>query len=945
MGIQHHCFRTWPSVVVIAIAMVASVQRTHAQGTLVASYPFEGNANDGSGNNHHGTVYGATLATDRFGNPNSAYAFDGGDWIEVPHAADLTFDGNDVFTINAWVKACEDQAEFAGIVAKGPTDTYIPGYQLVVRDELPEGLITRNGNDYVGVLGTKRILDSTWHMLTLIVDAPGSVVRMYVDGKLSATNTGSGIDPSADNFANLFIGKERNSTRYAKGAIDDVAIFDYALTDATIADLFGEGGWPFDAGSGSLEIATPDGTSYCRAGSVRLIASGSLRYRWTPATGLSNPNIANPIASPTVTTTYTVTGLREDFPCGTTLSAQVTITVGNLLLDLGPSRTLCNGGSAQIGAIPSGGTPPYQYSWSPATGLSDPTVAQPTASPTSTTEYIVTVTDAEGCIGRDTIVVEVAPLSVTASATALDFGELEGCAASADSIVTVTNNGTAPLDLGNVVVTGTGYSLVSVVPRAIGPGETAVITVRFAPGSSGVSAGRLEIHSTPCDANLVVDLTGSRSAISATVSRSLVDFGLDTTCSTIRRDTTIVITNLGTSPLTIAPAVVKAPFSVVDPFLPIVLAPGDSITITIRSEPAAGGTYDDEVLFPVGSGECNDTLRVRLTHRVVGAALSIDGQSDYGSHLPGAVVDGRQTVTNTGFATTRVDSIIVAPPFTIVSTTPTLPALLAPGDSIVVLTRYTASSSRDTADLEVFTSLPCVVRSGIQLSGGGDERAYCRIYITEHRAPSGALVDIPLLIDSSNALKPAGAYRFRATIAFDRTLLYPEPTVSMSDSAMIRRVTINGTRKDNSDVLAVIPMTALLGRVDSTVLAIESFEWIEPLAAVSITKQDGLFVLDPNCPEGGDRHYFNTGALILRPIAPNPVADNAVAEFNLVENGHTRLLVIDHRGQVAMTLLDAEASAGSRAVALDVAALSPGAYLLVLETPTQIRSQRFEVVR
>ena len=48
----------------------------------VANYPFNGNAEDISGNGNNGTVYGATLTTDRFGNPNSAYNFNGSSYIE-----------------------------------------------------------------------------------------------------------------------------------------------------------------------------------------------------------------------------------------------------------------------------------------------------------------------------------------------------------------------------------------------------------------------------------------------------------------------------------------------------------------------------------------------------------------------------------------------------------------------------------------------------------------------------------------------------------------------------------------------------------------------------------------------------------------------------------------------------------------------------------------------
>jgi len=48
---------------------------------LVAYYPFNGDANDASGNGNNGTVNGATLTIDRFGNTNAAYSFDGNDYI------------------------------------------------------------------------------------------------------------------------------------------------------------------------------------------------------------------------------------------------------------------------------------------------------------------------------------------------------------------------------------------------------------------------------------------------------------------------------------------------------------------------------------------------------------------------------------------------------------------------------------------------------------------------------------------------------------------------------------------------------------------------------------------------------------------------------------------------------------------------------------------------
>ena len=75
-------------------------------GIPIGYYPFNGNANDESGNDHHGIVKGATLTADRFGMPESAYSFNGQfDLIQVPNETSLNF--QDGITISLWLKADE----------------------------------------------------------------------------------------------------------------------------------------------------------------------------------------------------------------------------------------------------------------------------------------------------------------------------------------------------------------------------------------------------------------------------------------------------------------------------------------------------------------------------------------------------------------------------------------------------------------------------------------------------------------------------------------------------------------------------------------------------------------------------------------------------------------------------------------------------------------------
>ena len=80
-----------------------------------------------------------------------------------------------------------------------------------------------------------------------------------------------------------------------------------------------------------------------------------------------------------------------------------------LIVQSSLDQTICEGNSVLIGgnSIVNGGTPPYQYSWSPIQGLSSSIISQPLASPFSSTTYILTVTDGENCVKNDTINVNV----------------------------------------------------------------------------------------------------------------------------------------------------------------------------------------------------------------------------------------------------------------------------------------------------------------------------------------------------------------------------------------------------------------------------------------------------------------------------------------------------------------------------------------------------------
>lgn len=151
----------------------------------------------------------------------------------------------------------------------------------------------------------------------------------------------------------------------------------------------------------------------CDGESIQITANGLVggeQLQWNPTTGLDNPAVSNPTATPATTTTYTL-GVVDANGCVN--ADDIEITVNPLpTADAGVDQTICDGDVANLNAT--GGT---QYAWTPATDLSDATIASPQATPSATVTYTVTVTDANGCEDSDDVTVTVNPLPVVDAGT------------------------------------------------------------------------------------------------------------------------------------------------------------------------------------------------------------------------------------------------------------------------------------------------------------------------------------------------------------------------------------------------------------------------------------------------------------------------------------------------------------------------------------------------
>jgi gliding motility-associated-like protein len=225
-------------------------------------------------------------------------------------------------------------------------------------------------------------------------------------------------------------------------------------------------------------VVTPD-QSICNGASVNLQASGAQTYYWTPSTGLSCTNCANPVATPANTTTYVVTGVASN-NCPDT--AHVTVTVVIPPVSAGPDAAVCDGFSAQLQA--SGAV---SYVWTPSTGLSCTNCPNPTVNISTSATYTVTGTDGLGCTNTDQVFVNIGSIPTVsggADQTICEGDAAQLLATGADTYVWTPGTGLSCTNCDNPSATPTlttTYSVLGTTTLGCVDSATVTITVNPAP--------------------------------------------------------------------------------------------------------------------------------------------------------------------------------------------------------------------------------------------------------------------------------------------------------------------------------------------------------------------------------------------------------------------------------------------------------------------------------
>jgi hypothetical protein len=278
--------------------------------TLVAHYPFEGSADDASGNDYHGVVQGATLTTGRDG---QAYQFDGvDDYISVTWDAPVQGDDQS-FTLAAWVKTDDVAGEHWVLADDSGWSHFLFGLH---RGNL--AIHWRYGSAWTDyALDTYQTVVGDFTHVAATYDATTRHVRLYVNGALAVADTTS-LPLGVRDLSTLHIGKGRTAdpSEYFDGVIDEVRIYDGALTGVEIRALAGDTVVPL-----TLHGNVANQTIYL---SWAVNASLPPASTWRIAYGGSAGNPPSPVTGVVSTTrVYTLTGLTNGVGHAVTLNAML----------------------------------------------------------------------------------------------------------------------------------------------------------------------------------------------------------------------------------------------------------------------------------------------------------------------------------------------------------------------------------------------------------------------------------------------------------------------------------------------------------------------------------------------------------------------------------------------------------------------------------------------
>ncbi|MBI2793981.1 MAG: hypothetical protein HYX66_04930 [Ignavibacteria bacterium] len=670
------------------------------------------------------------------------------------------------------------------------------------------------------------------------------------------------------------------------------------------------------------QVSVTGNSRICKGGSVKLTASGAQSYVWSPAAGLSNSTSAAPTASPLTTTKYRVIGTSAE-GCFDTAFVVVTVTSPSV----GPDLSVCNGDSVVLTA--SGAA---SYQWAPATGLSNPNIANPIAKPTQTTSYVVTMR-VDSCVVSDTVVVTV----VESVQTTLS-GPAVVCSGER-FVIYASGNATDYSWSGNGIIQAVGDSAVvilfsesriRVIGKAGSCSDTSVITIKVN------EASPIEVQSPNTDLCLGMStslyastgtptvLWSPSAGLSSDTGRTVIASPTVTTTYIAEARTSAGCSTFDTITISVTPS------PLIDAGANLELCKGASIRLSSTGSaeryewrPTAG-LSDPFILSPIASPATTTTYTLTATN---GSCTAIDSVTVFVSNLDltlsrdTSICFGSQVeLLATGAASYRWD-----PPDGLSDVSSSNPIAAPQVTTVYQVIGVDALGCTETKYLTVTVIDTASVRivAGSVTANVGERSA-----------------GIPIYVDVAQELLPLRVSKLKATLIMQADLFIPQSTD--------RGTLVPGLRNNErrayltfNDLLIVtkrqkiteVRGMTLLGKDDVGTLVWEDVEWTDVVCPTPKSTPGELYITGCGLPQRMFKLFPPTNVLVL----PKPSSGAIDVLISGGEPGSFIVRIVSVEGRIIREDVGIRglAEESDILIRLNMTQAASGLYHVIVDSPTQ----------
>ena len=504
-----------------------------------------------------------------------------------------------------------------------------------------------------------------------------------------------------------------------------------------------------------------------------------------------------------------------------------------------------------------------------------------------------------------------------------------------------------PLDVSGIAPPFSILSFNPPLPVTLKPNEELEIVVEYKAETLGEQGDQIEINlKSPCPISATIDVEGTctNDPVPSLTAAPLVFSKPLKISETLTEE--VIVTNNGDVPVLVTSASFVSNqdnvFTVV-PFSSKTLKPTESMPVSITFAPLAGTPDGDktgnlQVVGDVANAGC--IVKGKVISDVT-RELRIDAYN-----FP-AVIVNESMLADIGVTTTpmqeEIESVIFTTgdmsDFSVVSYNPTLQPNIA--QPVKIKFQPTQIGSRQ-ATIKVRT------RSGLEatntITGIGSLSAAVLV-LGDIQGYPGEFVKLPVRLKNAKQLALAGAKEFNVSLYMNSTVLnIADSNIKTSINGYVReaKVTLPTTPITSDSIIAYIPCQVLFGNEEVSPI------WLKPLdaggAPVKLTTEQGSLKVLGIRNIGGKR-LFDPFAVTNPPlIMPNPSDEMMTVSFRLGETGKHILQVISLTGETVAYVLDEEMARGDYSVPFSTKSLAPGAYRMLLKTPSLEVSTPFMVI-